>query len=328
MKRTVVIALACLAALAVAAPAHAAKGARLLAKHQPVTVFAPARESHPAELFRPVEAEAFVADSNLEMLTGPNEWTVVDPAPTPATLPTASPPIWRLNQRDCSAAAGPLALPCYAAGAAGSPNVVYGRVVETEKATVLQYWFFYYHNLYSYHALPFGAVWQAHEGDWEVVNVVLNRGGEPRYVGYSQHCSGERRGWAKTPRWNGHHPIVFVARGSHANYFSAGIHTWDPRCLQPDVIGFFAQQGLPLPADETGHGAVAGPARLGAAVAPIERISATSPAWIAFPGFWGELQYLHAPTLGTQIFGTSPVGPAFQATWQTPLAAMATWPRS
>ncbi len=142
MRKTAVSVLACLAALAVAAPAHAAKGARLLAKYQPVTVFAPARESHPAELFRPVEAEAFIADSSLEMLTGPNTWTVVDPAPAPATLPTASPPIWRLDQRNCPAAAGPLALPCYAAGAAGAPNVVYGRVFESEKAIVLQYWFF------------------------------------------------------------------------------------------------------------------------------------------------------------------------------------------
>jgi hypothetical protein len=40
---------------------------------------------------------------------------------------------------------------------------------------------------------PPGTIWQSHEGDWEVVNVVLSAAGEPLLVGLSQHCSGETR---------------------------------------------------------------------------------------------------------------------------------------
>ena len=58
------------------------------------------------------------------------------------------------------------------------------------------------------------------------------------------------------------------------------------------------------------------------------RRSHTAP-WLAFAGFWGELQYFHAPApIGTLRFGTSPVGPAYHDVWQAPLATLATWPES
>jgi hypothetical protein len=51
-----------------------------------------------------------------------------------------------------------------------------------------------------------------------------------------------------------------------------------------------------------------------------------SPRWIGFPGFSGELQYFTAPPpIGMQVFGTSPVGPAFHAVWREPLATLETW---
>ena len=73
---------------------------------------------------------------------------------------------------------------------------------------------------------------QAHEGDWEMVTVLV-RNGRPVTVGYSQHCTGERRPWAAVERWQGStHPVVYVAAGSHANLFasvSAGISAlWGP----------------------------------------------------------------------------------------------------
>jgi hypothetical protein len=103
MRVTLVRALltACLAVLTMAQAAAAASPEKLLAKHQPVTVFTP------GESFRPTTVETFVADSNLEALTGANiltDWTVVNPAPQPDTLPTSSPTLLRLNQRTCSPA--------------------------------------------------------------------------------------------------------------------------------------------------------------------------------------------------------------------------------
>lgn len=321
MKKLFVFAAGALAALALAGTAPAAGSTpKLLKKFQPVLVF------HPDEEFRPTTVESFIRDSDLEAATSPTTWTVVNPSPTPDDLPTSSPPVWRLNQQPCFAGAPLGDLQCYVVGASDEPGVtVYGRVVKDGKSIVLQYWLFYYDNLYRYPFLPLGAIWQSHEGDWEVVNVVLTNQKRPVAVGLSEHCSGETRDWAETERRDGH-PTVYVALGSHANYFEPGLHEFEQACLPAQVIAFFQQAGLPLPADVAAPGPVAGPKRLGVQPAGIATIAEGSPHWVAFPGFWGELEYFSAPApIGTVPFGTSPVGPAFHEVWQEPLATMAGW---
>ena len=321
MKKLFVFAAGALAALALAGTAPAAGSTpKLLKKFQPVLVF------HPGEEFRPTTVESFIRDSDLEAATSPTTWTVVNPSPTPDDLPTSSPPVWRLNQQPCFAGAPLGDLPCYVVGASDEPGVtVYGRVVKDGKSIVLQYWLFYYDNLYRYPFLPVGAIWQSHEGDWEVVNVVLTNQKRPVAVGLSEHCSGETRAWAETERRDGH-PTVYIALGSHANYFEPGLHEFEQECLPAQVIAFFQQAGLPLPADVAASGPVAGPKRLGIQPAGIATIAEGSPRWVAFPGFWGELEYFSAPApIGTVPFGTSPVGPAFHEVRQEPLATMDGW---
>ena len=153
MKKLFVLAAGAIAALALAGTATAAGSTpKLLTKFQPVLVF------HPGEEFRPTTVESFIRDSDLEAATSPTTWTVVNPSPTADDLPTSSPPVWRLNQQPCFAGAPPLGdLPCYVAGASDEPGVtVYGRVVKDGKSIVLQYWLFYYDNLYRYPFLPPG----------------------------------------------------------------------------------------------------------------------------------------------------------------------------
>jgi hypothetical protein len=316
----IVTAAVALFTLALAGTGQAATPARLLSKFQPVLVY------HPGEELRPTTVESFVRDSQLEVATSPTTWVVVNPSPTVGSLPTASPPVWRLNQRDCFAGAPLGDISCYAAAAADEPaRVAYGRVARDGERIVLQYWFFYYDDVYRYPFLPVGAIWQSHEGDWEVVNVVLSEDQEPLFTGYSQHCSGETRAWGRTPRWRGTHPKVYVAHGSHANYFGVGLHEFDRSCLPLEVIRFFQQAGLPLPADVTAEGPVGGPEDVGERIT-IERVTASTPVWMAFPGFWGELEYFHAPPpIDTVPAGTGPVGPAFHRVWRDPLATMAGW---
>jgi hypothetical protein len=62
---------------------------------------------------------------------------------------------------------------------------VYGHVAHDGDDTVLQYWLFYYDDVYSYAYPPSNFIWQAHEGDWEVVNVVLDEGEQPVSAAYS-----------------------------------------------------------------------------------------------------------------------------------------------
>src|SRR5207249_4921116 len=133
---------------------------------------------------------------------------------------------WRLNEDACTPAAPIGGLACYAdaASTGGGGPAAYGRVVHEDDSVVLQYWYFYYDDVYSYTYPPSDLLWQAHEGDWENVDVVLSADGDPLFVGYSQHCLGQRRAWGDTPRIDDTHPVVHVAIGSHANYFTEGIH--------------------------------------------------------------------------------------------------------
>jgi hypothetical protein len=316
-----VLALACLAFAAWAAAAGATPPPQLLAAYQPVTHF------HPAESFLPTSVQSFVADADLEQLVG-GTWTLVDADPEPGALPTSG--TWRLNQDSCSPTATLGGLACYGAAwdeGSGGP-AVYGRVAHDGDRIVLQYWYFYYDDVYSYPFAPPGLLWQAHEGDWEVVNVVLSEDEEPLSVGYSQHCLGQRRAWSDTPRFDDTHPVVYVALGSHANYFSPGLHQFNLACVPPPVLGLLQQFQLPPPADVvSAAGTSAGPPSADGRVTVVHQIADDNPAWVSFPGTWGELQYFHAPApVGTVALGTSPTGPAFHSVWIHPLATIASWP--
>jgi hypothetical protein len=156
--------------------------------------------------------------------------------------------------------------------------------------------------------------------------VVLSEDEQPLFVGYSQHCLGQRRDWSDTPRFDGTHPIVHVALGSHANYLSAGVHPINPVCVPPAALAILGQLGLPAPSDFAFPGETTGPPAADGPVTSIHRIDDDHPAWISFPGFWGELQYFHGPgQIGTVPFGTSPQGPAYHAVWTDPLGTLATW---
>src|SRR5437870_9285372 len=86
-------ALGCLGALA--SPAEAATSSQLLAKFQPVTAL------DPLEQFAPTTVDTFVDDSTLQQETAPGVWSVVDPDPALAGLPTTG-GVYRLDQTACS----------------------------------------------------------------------------------------------------------------------------------------------------------------------------------------------------------------------------------
>ena len=111
---------AALAALTLSATAEATGSqVGILDRFLPVLVF------HPGEEFRPGTVQTFVEDSSLEAATSPTTWVVVDPTPSANDLPDLSPPVWRLNQRDCFAGAPLGDLACYVAagGTRGEPTI-------------------------------------------------------------------------------------------------------------------------------------------------------------------------------------------------------------
>lgn len=312
---------------------------RLLHTYQPVLVF------HPGEQFRPTKIQSFVEDSELERFVGssPAElvldaaWTVVDPDPEPGELPAPTPGVfYRLDQTACEADAPLAGRDCYAAawteGAGG--NAVYGRVVRTDDRIVLQYWLFYYDNPLLLPPTPFGTFWQSHEGDWEVVNVIVDEDESPPEAAYSQHCSGQRKAWAaveKSPAGSTH-PVAYVALGSHANFFAPGVGPLgaipiNPACIPAGVppFPFIVDQVL----DGRPAGAVVGPPGSGVDGATIHTIEGH--AWSTFGGRWGESEYFFTPiaippvSANTAVpVGLAPASPANQANWHP--ATILAWP--
>jgi hypothetical protein len=313
-RLTLVVALV-VAAAALAAPAWADELSpnELLARYQPITVL------DRTEAFQPTSVDDFLADADLQLPGADGVYHTVD-VPPPG-LPVSGDG-WRLDHRGCSPAGGLPAVACYAAAASG-PSVVYGRHRVLAGTVVLQYWLFYDDNFWSLQYPPSGFAWQAHEGDWEVVTVILDEEQRPVEAGYSQHCTGERRAWADVQK-QGTHPVVYVATGSHANLFAPGLHAISLACYPPAIRAILQQAGV------TPFDFLVSPGRvLGPGTTAIERVHDNAPRWLRFPGTWGEAQFVNIPApIGPGIvpFGTSPVGPAFQDDWLDPLGTIAAYP--
>src|ERR1044072_247073 len=82
---------------------------------------------------------------------------------------------------------------------------------------------------YPYNSWNIGGVGE-HEGDWEFVQIghADQKLTKPVLITGSQHHSGEAKlEWTVTHQ--GNRPVIFVARGSHANYF-APFRNLDDRC--------------------------------------------------------------------------------------------------
>jgi hypothetical protein len=288
-------------------PAQAAPPtlAALLSRYVPILVL------HPAERFQPVPVDGFLADSDLEQKSATG-WEKVD-----GPLPSGGAAL-RLNQRLCNAEDGVAAVSCYADAEAAhhSRPTVYGAAFRRGKRIALQYWFFYPFDDYS-PTVPAGDLWQVHEGDWESVSVLLDRTGKPLVVGLSRHGAGALRDWAKVPK-RGSRPLVYVALGSHANFFGPGEHPLDPRMVPPQLIAVIKAFEQP-PVDHTGKGKVVRPR--------LVRVTAKTPSWMTFAGTWGEDGYVHYPNHDPIVSGAGPRGPAFHKQWRAPVGDVLSWPK-
>jgi VPS62-like protein len=306
----VIVAATSIAAGASAAGEGAMADGALLAKYAPVVVL------HPQELFVPVPVDGFIADSDL--------LTRVDGAWEPATVDVPdAPKDSRFDQRLCKAIDGPPGEACYAAAEAAHAALptVYGATFRRSDRIVVQYWLWYPVNVYS-PTVPAGRFWVTHEGDWESVTVILDTTGKPLLVGLSSHCGGSRRAWRDAPRRAGH-PVTYVAKGSHANYFTAGKQrlstieaTLLRRCFGTEFLAIYKAYGVAL-VDHTGNGRVVRPA--------VVRVTAQAPDWMRFRGTWGEDRYVGFPNVAPFRNGTGPVGPAFHEQWRRPLAVPLAW---
>lgn len=150
---------------------------------------------------------------------------------------------------------------------------VYSRSIPQDDITILQYWMFYAFNK--------GDLNQ-HEGDWELVQIIL-KDNKPIQVMYSQHHNGQIATWDQVDK-TGTNPHVYVARGSHANYFRS----------YSGMIG--------ISSDHVGsNGMVLKPSQY-------DLITLKNQSWLDFRGLWGEVSSIEDFALGQN----GPHGPKYR----------------
>jgi hypothetical protein len=167
-------------------------------------------------------------------------------------------------------------------------NRVHARAKRDDQGRLwLQYWCFYYYNNFQL-AGPFSA--GNHEGDWEMVQILLDAKEAPVQAVYAQHSSAEAKPWSavRKPPVSAATPLVYVARGSHAAYFTPGSHWTGSWYDNADGKGPQIDPALVVLGDN-------------------------DPGWAVWPGRWGDTKSTGAP-----IDSTSPIGPAGHRQWANP----------
>ena len=166
---------------------------------------------------------------------------------------------------------------------------VYYRVYTESGTTIVQYWMFYAFNK--------GELNQ-HEGDWEMVQVVIPSG-DSKWVAYSQHHGGQKATWGQVER-DGDHIKVYVARGSHANY----LRSYSGKLgVANDIVG--SNGKILKPGEYT-----------------LESLE--EQGWLDFRGRWGECGDDISDVAWATVLGQiGPEGPMYReggAMWENPVS--------
>ena len=165
----------------------------------------------------------------------------------------------------------------------------------------LQYWFFYVFNDFA----------NTHEGDWEMIQLNFDAATaaqavdeHPTEVGYSQHEGAEGAAWGdeKLNVVDGTHPVVYVAAGSHANFFDSAL-----------FVGRSASEGVGCDDTRGPHIEVLPAIRT---IPSAAAAADTAYPWIAFQGRWGERQ---------PAFFNGPTGPNMKTQWTMPITWSEGW---
>ena len=168
--------------------------------------FAPQYYFHGDEKLYPVDIETYVTLCDLNMTTGTSH-VLVDGSVTSSELTTYTAAHYLDNRQGNNDDNG--VVDYYQDNKDALGYSVYCRVQYSGANTILQYWTFYYFN---------DGNLNRHEGDWEMTQVTLDASLKPISTTFSQHESGVTALWDDV-QTNGDHYKVYVARGSHANYY-------------------------------------------------------------------------------------------------------------
>ena len=266
-----ILLLPALAGLDSSSPARAQSSSSL------ASTFAPVLHFTSGERFFPTSVDYLIGASALKQRLVNGSSTLVNPGPTPSNLGTYNSTDYfldnKLGTRDAIAND-------YSSKVGSLGYFTYVHVANGTASTVIQYWLFYAYN---------NGPLNDHEGDLEVVELFLDSSGSPQHALYSQHGAGENAAWNDVEK-SDTHPVVYVAQGSHANYF----RPYQGKIgVENDVV--------------QNSGPTINPANLKLVLLGEKGSHTSDQSWLDFPGRWGYVGTDQEIVLGR----AGPLGPVF-----------------
>lgn len=256
-----------------------------------------------AELWRPVDVDAFLAEPGHQVCPFPAAGLACAPLTSVGQLTPAAAYIdlrgTRIDGRDATA-------PDLATCAKSSPNLldcdaggrsrIYAHVTRAGHRIAIDYWWFLRYNAFLI---------DLHEGDWEGVTVIVDPAGRRvDAVHFAAHASSWRYPASVSTLDGARHVRVYLARGSHAAYPRPCLSA----CHQTESIlpeGRFNGRRAWVANDP--------------AVCASRCVKLFPASWNGWNGLWGVPRSALFPP---------PRTPAFQGRYQHPFAATATGRRS
>jgi len=263
-------------------------GARAQTSAGLASMFAPVLHFTSGERFYPTSVDYLIGSSVLKGRLANGSSVLITPTPSNSTLGNYNSSTYlesKLGTFDAIAAD-------YSTKMSGLGYFSYLHVVNSTSQIVLQYWLFYAYN---------NGPLNNHQGDLEVVEVFLDSSGNPLRAVYSQHGAGENAAWSDVGKVDTH-PVVYVAQGSHANYF----RPYQGKIgVEDDIVGSNGRTLMPtdLPLVALGE----------------EGNHPADQSWLDYPGRWGYVGTLEQVSLGE----AGPPGPVFNQNgvrWSQPQA--------
>jgi hypothetical protein len=198
----------------------------------------------------------------------------------------------------------------------GPASTIYYHAVSANGRTYIDYWWFLRFNRFDKHnaselcnsVLTRKDKCQDHEGDWEGVTAVTQRGSDKlEFVDYAAHQGVFRYPVAQIAFEDGR-PLVYLARGSHAAY---------PRACPKNCEQVARLFGHALPEDNTDGQAEWG-RNADADCRPVTDCLQPLPtgSWGAFAGLWGSQTCKKQS--GSCRFGVPPRSPSRQHRFMAP----------
>jgi hypothetical protein len=206
------------------------------------------------------------------------------------------------------------------------PYTVYARKVTNQNNyTALQYYFFYPHNFWN----------NNHEGDWEMIQVILDENNEFESASHNFHFLTGDVDYKEQMEWyDNTHPVVMIGQGSHASYFN-----WTPYGEATFIVRLLNNlleiESLSKDGKILHHGSINfnSPEACNYNIELID----DSLTWINFPGHWGEIPQTFHPLFFQKNFefigSVGPRGPKYMKyyflfdRWQNPFV-LATKPKT